>query len=173
MDQIMIGQREADAMRNQLEELEKIGTMIGQGEPLSEVQDRWGVFVERLAAQEVPADINALVQQVLREAYLETNKDLQFYADKVRYFNDLKEQIRDSLTRARATLCESQGLAKQKLEAQIRELEDKLDSVGDDAQLANVDLQNMLQKQQQLMQMMSQISKMLHDTATSVIRKIG
>jgi|ETN02SMinimDraft_4_1059925.scaffolds.fasta_scaffold194239_2 predicted ribosomally synthesized peptide with nif11-like leader len=36
-----------------------------------------------------------------------------------------------------------------------------LNSVGDDAQLANVDLQNMLQKQQQTLQMMSNISKMI------------
>ena len=43
----------------------------------------------------------------------------------------------------------------------------------DDAQLANVDLQNWLQKQQQTLQMMSNISKMLHDTAMSVIRKVG
>ncbi|MDP1947328.1 MAG: hypothetical protein Q8L77_07490 [Nitrospirota bacterium] len=49
----------------------------------------------------------------------------------------------------------------------------KLNSIGDDAQLANVDLQNILQKQQQTLQMMSNISKMLFDTAQSVIRKIG
>jgi peptidoglycan hydrolase-like protein with peptidoglycan-binding domain len=54
-----------------------------------------------------------------------------------------------------------------------REMQKKLQSVGDDAQLANINLQNMLQKQQQAMQMMSNISKMLHDTATAVIRKIG
>jgi hypothetical protein len=58
------------------------------------------------------------------------------------------------------------------------ELDDRvLDGVaggtGDDAQLANVDLQNMLQKQQQTLQMMSNISKMLHDTSMAVIRKIG
>ena len=52
-------------------------------------------------------------------------------------------------------------------------LEEKLNSVGDDAQLANVDLQNMLQKQQQTLQMISNIGKMLHDTAMAVIRKIG
>jgi hypothetical protein len=51
-------------------------------------------------------------------------------------------------------------------------LEQQLNSVGDDAQLANVDLQNMLQKQQQTLQMMSNISKVLHDTAMAVVRKI-
>jgi hypothetical protein len=51
--------------------------------------------------------------------------------------------------------------------------EDQLAVIGEDAQLANVDMQNMLQKQQQTMQMMSQISKMLHDTSMAIIRKIG
>ena len=46
-------------------------------------------------------DINALVQWVIRESYLETNKDLQFYAEKVRYYNDLKEGIRSELTEIR------------------------------------------------------------------------
>ncbi|MBI3178450.1 MAG: hypothetical protein HYZ27_02240, partial [Deltaproteobacteria bacterium] len=45
--------------------------------------------------------------------------------------------------------------------------------VGVDAQLANVDLQNWLQKQQQTLQMLSNISKMMHDTAMAIIRKIG
>jgi hypothetical protein len=50
----------------------------------------------------------------------------------------------------------------------------KVDEALEDAQqLADVDLQNILQKQQQTLQMMSNISKMLHDTATSVNRKIG
>jgi hypothetical protein len=59
------------------------------------------------------------------------------------------------------------------LDTEIQKWEEKLNSVGDDAQLANVDLQNMLQKQQQTLQMMSNISKMLHDTAQAVIRKMG
>jgi hypothetical protein len=59
------------------------------------------------------------------------------------------------------------------LEHYIADLEQQLQNIGDDAQLANVDLQNMLQKQQQTMQMMSNISKMLHDTALAVIRKLG
>jgi hypothetical protein len=49
----------------------------------------------------------------------------------------------------------------------------KLAAVGDDSQLANVDLQNALQKQQQTLQMLSNITKMTNDTAMAVIRKIG
>ncbi len=62
---------------------------------------------------------------------------------------------------------------KGQLDDYIKSLEEKLSSVGDDAQLANVDLQNVLQKQQQNLQMISNISKMLHDTASGIIRKIG
>jgi hypothetical protein len=59
------------------------------------------------------------------------------------------------------------------LDATIAHWEGRLASIGDDAQLANVDLQNVLQKQQQTLQMMSNISKMIHDTAMAIIRKIG
>ncbi len=62
---------------------------------------------------------------------------------------------------------------KAQLDAYVKNLEEKLNSVGDDAQLANVDLQNTLQKQQQTMQMLSNISKMLHDTTMAIVRKIG
>jgi hypothetical protein len=58
----------------------------------------------------------------------------------------------------------------------MRNLEDSLKNVqrsGDDAQLANVDLQNILHKQQQTLQMLSNIEKELYDTAMAVIRKIG
>lgn len=62
---------------------------------------------------------------------------------------------------------------KKELENYIQQMEDKLNSVGEDAQLANVDLQNMMQKQQQTLQTLSNVSKSLHDTAQAVIRKMG
>lgn len=53
------------------------------------------------------------------------------------------------------------------------ELEHEMQTVGEDAQLANIDLQNKLQKQQQTLQTISNVAKMQHDTAMAVIRKIG
>jgi hypothetical protein len=53
------------------------------------------------------------------------------------------------------------------------DFEDQLNALGDDAQLANVDLQNALRQQQETLRMMSNISKMVYDTSQSVIRKIG
>jgi chromosome segregation ATPase len=55
----------------------------------------------------------------------------------------------------------------------LRELAAELSSTRDDAQLAQVDLQNVLQRQQQTLQMMSNIFKKLNDTEMSVIRKMG
>ena len=52
-------------------------------------------------------------------------------------------------------------------------LEDKLATTRGDSQLANIDLQNTLQKQQQLLQTMSNISKSLHDTQMAMIRNMG
>src|SRR4029453_7627530 len=169
-------------------------------------------------------DVNALVQYVVRESYLQTTEDLRFYAEKVKYYNQVKKGVREYLgalrdfhvavcrsardrgidirradeddrsrlaeifkehTRpydARDVACELSipdripaegGSNLEQLEAEIKRREEELNSIGDDAQLANVDLQNMLQKQQQTLQMMSNISKMLHDTAMSVIRRPG
>ena len=56
------------------------------------------------------------------------------------------------------------------LEAYIERLEDSLNSVGEDAQLMNVDLQNYLQKAQQTMQTMSNLLKVAHDTSMAIIR---
>lgn len=231
-------------------------------------------------------DINELVQFVLRESYMETNEDLEFYAEKVRYYNDLKEAIRDNISESRSALSTTNnpdilnsysksseligelvdsGVATESdwedvidqitimqdydttdsvvdelagivvlcstaidkeiyslqaeisllqelsdmhvddadstrstgdstedmdgvwwgerlskvdqkiktLQTGLKVLEEKLASSGDDAQLANIDLQNALQKQQQTLQSMSNVSKMLHDTGMAIIRKIG
>jgi len=172
----------------------------------SQVVADWSDFVSEAKAHGSMIDVNALVQQVLREAYKQNTDDLQFYAEKVKYFNEVKKQVRNELKRARNRLAQvakkdskdsiapfqkkrplveftggknvkwvNDGKAKTKgqLEAYVSNMEDTMSSVGDDAQLANVDLQNTLQRQQQTLQTLSNISKMLHDTAMATIRKIG
>jgi hypothetical protein len=71
---------------------------------VAEVQARWSAFIQGMASGGVPVDVNALVQWVLRESYLETNKDLQFYADKVRYYNDRKKALRKHVREIRGKL---------------------------------------------------------------------
>jgi hypothetical protein len=96
-------------------------------------------------------DPNALVQHVSREGYQQTTEDLKLYAEKVKHFNEAKQALREAVQGLR------EGDAGQ------------LGGMGDDAQLANVDLQNALEKQQQTLQMMSNLSKMLHDTAQAIV----
>lgn len=124
--------------------------------------EKFGDLISKVAIKDGKTDINELVQHVLRESYLETNKDLQYYKQKAEHLNAEKKVIREEIQKS-----------KDADPSKIKEWEDKLNQLGDDAQLANVDLQNILQKQQQTLQMMSNISKMLYDTAMSVIRKMG
>jgi hypothetical protein len=161
---------------------------------------QWTGLIEKLASAGVAIDPNALVQHVLRESYLQTTEDLRSYAEKVKYFNTCKKLIREYLAKLRASDKSMRSFSVRTpklrdsfvpgaspvtaiiartlpdaaaLENEIKKWEEKLNTIGDDAQLANVDLQNILQKQQQTLQMMSNISKMLYDTAQSVIRKMG
>ncbi len=174
--------------------------------------------------KKVPGDTNALVQQVLRESYLQTTEDLRFYAEKVRDFNRSKIALRAYLSALREFRANVISAARERgvdlcrgskkdltvlaklfdeyahsyevgaveyglcipdrvpltgtttialLDAAIACWEGRLATIGEDAQLANIDLQNLLQKQQQTLQLLSNISKLLHDTAMAVIRKIG
>lgn len=59
------------------------------------------------------------------------------------------------------------------LDRMLRKMEEELNTIGDDVRRANYDMQKTLEKQQNALRMMSQISKMLHDTAMAVIRKFG
>ena len=65
------------------------------------------------------------------------------------------------------------AVVEEDIEKHIELVENERSSIGDDTQLANVDLQNALQKQQQTMQLLTNASKMLHDTAMAILRKIG
>ncbi|MEX0628325.1 MAG: hypothetical protein WEB63_01650 [Cucumibacter sp.] len=151
----------------------------------------WQGFLD--GANLANVDVNALVAWVLRESYLQTTEDLRFYAEKVKAYNEMKQAIRDELERIRAHACRGEncppfqtnaralqtsfGSAFLTRQSQIAtyqaELEAQLEAIGDDAQLANVDLQSILQRQQQTLQMISNISKQLYDTAMAAIRNIG
>lgn len=182
---------------SQLRQLNQIASRLAEGTSYRQIQAEWEGFASQLRGSDM--DVNALVQFVLHQAYQESQADLQSYADRVRLHNEQKEAIRGELSRLRAfksslergdrrtdfrpnmsvwraiSNYRPQAVIKStdSIDALLSEWEEELQTIGDDAQLANVDMQNMLQKQQQTMQMMSNISKMLHDTAMAVIRKIG
>ena len=154
----------------------QLGLLSEASETLAQQEARGdGSVRPETAAAGGAVDPNALVQHVLRESYLQTTEDLKFYAEKVKAFNEAKKELRQAVAEVRGGAVEAAAGLRggSAVEAEIAKWEEKLAGVGDDAQLANVDLQNVLQKQQQVLQMMSNISKMLYDTAESVIRKMG
>ncbi len=178
-------------------DIKSLGAMIARGESNETILGKWKTMV--IGANDKNLDVNSLVQSVMREAHLQQAENVKKCQYKVQYFNETKKRIRDEQDKARkATLTpgsaplhkmnitaargtptvistQNTGIVKteQERQAYIRYLEDKLNTVGDDAQLANVDLQNALQKQQQTLQMASNTSKLLSDTAMATIRKIG
>ena len=153
--------------------LKQIASLIARGRPLGEIQAHWTAFLEGATKGGKAVDPNALIQWVLQESYKQQKEDLKLYADKVKHHNDLKAKLREEIQKGRQAQGGALGSARQEADARLRQLEDKLNTVGDDAQLANIDLQNKLQQQQQAVQAMSNISKMMHDTAMAIIRKIG
>lgn len=92
----------------------------------------------KLESPDRPTDVLELVPRVLRESYLAANEELVYYSAKVKFINAHEKEIQEEIKKAR-----------QRMEEYLSYLEHYLDAIGDDAQLANVDMQNMLQKQQQ------------------------
>ena len=75
-------------------------SLNGLHDVLAKWQERTSALETRLRRVETASrsggstDPNALVQEVLRESYLQTTEDLRFYAEKVKYFNAAKKVVR-------------------------------------------------------------------------------
>lgn len=146
-------------------------------------------------------DIAALIQWVLRQSYLESNENLAHHGQKVRFFNQQKRAIREHLAKTREALASLprngtaevetiavaaqyakgaqpvrrgpiESMSEQQLTASIAHWEERFQQAGDDAQLANIDLQNELQKEARAFQTLSNALKILHDTAKASIRNL-
>ncbi len=134
-----------------------------QSGDLNGAKSEWTEAVEKMKAKGMPFDVNNMINSVLRQAYMESTEELKSLADKLKSMNEAKKDIRDGA-----------GMSdRPEIETSIDDVEKALSLVGDDAQLANIDLQSVMQKQQSTLQTMSSISKMMTDTALTVIRKIG
>ncbi len=59
------------------------------------------------------------------------------------------------------------------IDAMISKFEEKLTQLGEDGRIAQIDLSKQLQRQQQTLQLITKVSKKMHDTALAVIRTIG
>lgn len=182
-----------------LPDLSRIGHMISAGNAQEQIQNAW----KAVLTHSKDINVDAAINYILTDAKSGSAEKAAQALKRVQYDSLLKDRLSGEIKIAKAALSDLNktkvksplnrkifGLkpdktgnipvkqngtasARPEIEAYIKELESNQQQVGDDAQLANVDLQNQLQKQQQVLQMMSNISKMLYDTAMAVIRKIG
>ena len=165
------------AQRKQLERV--VGRIRQNPQDLNGIGQEWTRFVKSLENHSKPIDLGTLMAHTIRTSVLETNGDLRFFAARA-------ERLKSEIAGTRRLLAELRGLKRQTrsnavavqqvtpkmLDAEIAKWQQKLATIGDDAQLANIDLQNSIQKQAQTIQILSNIMKTLHDSAMAVIRNI-
>jgi hypothetical protein len=149
----------------------------------------WQGFLN--AARPSAADVQALVELVMKEVADQQAGDLNAAMDKLKAINDRKRQMREEIRRMRdfesalarglqqpaprpsgiipsaATITTAPQAA-----AYRGQLNLALAGLDRDAQLAAVELQNLLQRHQQSLQVVSNVAKRLSDTASSVIANI-
>ncbi len=183
---------------SQLIELKRFGAMIAQGKTVNEILNNWKSFVERSRT----LDVDAAIGEVIREARSEAERNVQRSRSKVQFYEALRNEIRKELDHVRSARADYEKGTRTPLQRKIFELkpgttgkvvtrpasvitertdinryivelEAELRSVGDDTQLANIELQSALQKQQQTLQTLSSISNSLNDTAMNVTHKMG
>ncbi|HTM20177.1 MAG TPA: hypothetical protein VL172_06715 [Kofleriaceae bacterium] len=154
---------------------------------------QWKAFLGKRAARFATVDVDALILWLMREAVLEQNRDLRQAADQMRYRNEQKQAIRRHLDELRATSGAAKAkvhglslpayrrgaaaarvraprtLTRAQLDAEAVKWQASLDHLGETDQMATVDLQMAMDRQQKLLQTLSNISKMLYDTAQAVI----
>jgi hypothetical protein len=190
-------QTTAEAQQLNLPELKNIGMMIGKGEPQAKYLAVW----KQLVSKSKNMDIHGAINLVIDEAKQETNRNVNQRRSKTQKYDAIKGNISQEISVNRSILSRAVGKiqpiqekiyviergnpdkftvqkgnvinTRSELENYVKNLEGILNRMGDDSQLANLDLQNALQKQQQLIQMISSIEKTLGDSAMAVIRKIG
>ncbi|MDD4108469.1 MAG: hypothetical protein PHH93_07105 [Prolixibacteraceae bacterium] len=112
--------------------------------------------------------------KLVEDKILLKSEDFEFYLRDGVYQRDNGESvtIRNNQIADVLIIPDPENASKSQLKNYLDDLENQLQTVGRDAQLANIDLQNVIQKQQQYVQILSNISKVMHDTALAVIRNI-
>lgn len=147
-------------------ELSRLAKSIASGQNASSINNQWAGLFESVHTENPGTDANALIMLVMHDSYEGTQRELEEFARRVQDQEDKKKQLRSQILDVRARRADELQQS-----ARITALEEELASVGDDAQVANLDLQNKLQQLQHTLQTMSSVSKMLHDTAMAIIRK--
>jgi hypothetical protein len=151
----------------QMADVRSIGVVLAQTASMEAVQPRWEEIVR--ASRPHAASLPLLVRAVLREAYHESNREVQVHTEKVLFYNDMTESIQREIDRIegeRSLSPEGEG----EWDSYHKNLHAWLASVGDDAQRANEALQKALERQEQTLELLSSLSVTLHATGLTALR---
>jgi hypothetical protein len=131
---------------------------LRQGASFDDIRGDWQALVRRSGLSD-SGDVDALTHWVMREAYLDELRSQRRAADAARSRSERVAALRAERDR---------------LTARLRDVNLELERLGptDDQQLMNMDLQDALQKQQQTLRTMSNVSKSMHDTAKALIQNM-
>ncbi len=151
----------------QMADVRSIGIVLAQTASFEAVQPRWDELVRQ--SRPHAASLPLLVRAVLREAFHEANREVHVYIEKVLFYNDMTESVRREIERIegeRSLSHEGEG----EWDSYHKNLHGWLASIGDDAQLANEDLQKALERREQTLESLSSASIALHDAGMAIIR---
>lgn len=141
-----------------------------------DLQSQWKELIQEGLGQTSSissSDINAFIQFVLRQSYLEHTKDLQYYASKIKYFNEQKKQVREHIQKTRGKLAQATEVKDKKALEKLKvKLEQELKDLETQERLANFEIQRLMSQYNQAEQAASRIYKKKQDTESGVIRKI-
>ena len=76
-------------------QLKAIGRSIARNKNLNpSTLTSWKNLIKELQSSKAPYDIHGLIQTVLSESYKDSEKELELYKLRVKYFSSLKREIR-------------------------------------------------------------------------------
>jgi hypothetical protein len=186
-------QTTAEAQQLNLPELKNIGMMIGKGEPQAKYLAVW----KQLVSKSKNMDIHGAINLVIDEAKQETNRNVNQRRSKTQKYDAIKGNISQEISVNRSILSRAVGKiqpiqekiyviergnpdkftvqkgnvinTRSELENYVKNLEGILNRMGDDSQLANLALQDALQKQQAFVQTVTEVSRTFDDAAKAII----
>jgi chaperonin cofactor prefoldin len=152
----------------QISEMNTISQLISRVEPEDEMINAWRNFLTYSIKPNIDPekevsemDIDTLIQSVLHESYMYSNKELEYQVGQVEYFNQVKGKIREDISALR-----------EEFDKHVKCLEEQAESYDESFNDWQLKLQDSLQKQSQLFNMLSTIMKNFSDTSKAVINNI-
>jgi len=164
-----------------------IARKIAAGGSFSSVSSSWTNLVRDVVGRGTPVDVDSLTRQVLSDSYRIANDNVSNYAEQLRMLQEamgaLQSQIRQlsyQLRALRSSLQQSTSAQQraeisariERTQAQMKAALEKQKALEKEIEMARHQLQRAQQEQSRMMQMMANISKMLNDSANTIVNNL-